>query len=101
MQILNLNWNRQTVAHTQICSPSLRSCFSSNKKVKSSLYLNETFARKFLQTKTHSNMPMKRVLSDPMEFIRKSVHWIQGHDTIDTCFVLNYGYDAPLPWPQV
>ena len=20
---------------------------------------------------------------------------------MDSCFVLNFGYDAPLPWPQV
>ena len=36
-----------------------------------------------------------------MEFVSKSVHWINGQDIMDTCFVLNYGYEAPLPWPQV
>ena len=44
-----------------------------------------------------------RVLQDgqKIEFLSKSVAWIQGHDTMDACFVLNYGYEAPLPWPQV
>ena len=36
-----------------------------------------------------------------MEFVSKSVHWINGQDIMDTCLVLNYGYKAPLPWPQV
>ena len=44
-----------------------------------------------------------RVLQDgeKIEFVSKSVAWIQGHDTMDACFVLNYGFEAPLPWPQV
>ena len=36
-----------------------------------------------------------------MEFVKTSVSWISGKDIMDTCFVLNYGYEAPLPWPQV
>ena len=36
-----------------------------------------------------------------MEFVSKSVSWIQGQDIMDTCFVLNFGYAAALPWPQV
>ena len=44
-----------------------------------------------------------RVLLDAekMEFVSKSVSWIQGQDIMDTCFILNFGYEAPLPWPQV
>ena len=34
-------------------------------------------------------------------FIRKTFSWIHGHDIIDTCIVLNFGFDSPLPWPQV
>ncbi len=36
-----------------------------------------------------------------MEFVSKSVFWIEGKDIMDTCFVLNFGYEAALPWPQV
>ena len=44
-----------------------------------------------------------RVLPDTekLEFVRKSVSWIQGRDIMDTCFILNFGYEAPLPLPQV
>ena len=44
-----------------------------------------------------------RVLPDTekLEFVRKSVSWIEGRDIMDTCIILNFGYDAPLPWPQV
>ena len=36
-----------------------------------------------------------------LEFVKASVAWIQGKDNMDSCFILNYGYEAPLPWPQV
>ena len=36
-----------------------------------------------------------------MEFVKTSVSWISSKDILDTCFILNYGYEAPLPWPQV
>ena len=47
-----------------------------------------------------------------LDFVRKSVSWIQEgqtnsisiiqkKDILDTCFVLNFGYEDPLPWPQV
>ena len=36
-----------------------------------------------------------------MDFISKTVDWINGQDVMDTCFVINYGYEAPLPWSQV
>ncbi len=39
--------------------------------------------------------------AEKMEFVSKSVSWIQGQDIMDTCFVLNFGYAAALPWPQV
>ena len=47
-----------------------------------------------------------------LDFVRKSVSWIQEgqtnsisfikkKDIMDTCFVLNFGYEDPVPWPQV
>ena len=44
-----------------------------------------------------------RVLLDAekLDFVRKLVSWIEGKDILDTCFILNFGYEAPLPWPQV
>ena len=46
---------------------------------------------------------LKRALSDAekLKFVSKSVSWIQGQDTMDSCFILNFGYEAALPWPQV
>ena len=38
---------------------------------------------------------------EKLDFVKTSVTWIQGQDIMDSCFVLNYGYEAPLPWPQV
>ena len=38
---------------------------------------------------------------EKFEFVKTSVFWIEGRDIIDSCFTLNYGYEAPLPWPQV
>ena len=35
------------------------------------------------------------------DFMRKAFNWIHGQDHVDTCFILNFGYEAPLPWPQV
>ena len=40
-------------------------------------------------------------MADKLDFIRTSVNWIQNKDIMDTCFILNYGYEAPLSWPQV
>ena len=39
--------------------------------------------------------------AEKLEFVKTSVAWIQGQDIMDSCFILNYGYEAPLPWPQV
>ena len=46
---------------------------------------------------------LRRVLSndEKLEFVKTSVSWIQGKDIMDTCFILNFGFEAPLPWPQV
>ena len=38
---------------------------------------------------------------EKFDFVRKSVSWIESRNIIDACFVLNFGYEAPLPWPQV
>ena len=38
---------------------------------------------------------------EKLEFVSKSVSWIQGKDIMDSCFILNFGYEAALPWPQV
>ena len=39
--------------------------------------------------------------AEKLEFVKTSVAWIQGQDIMDTCFILNFGYEASLPWPQV
>ena len=54
-------------------------------------------------TKDLSKKPLMRVLAkaEKLEFLKTSVSWIEGKDIMDTCFVLNFGYEAPLPWPQV
>ena len=59
--------------------------------------------RKFLKTEELSNNSLMRVLSieEKFEFIRTTVSWIEGKDIIATCFVLNFGHDDPIPWPQV
>ena len=45
----------------------------------------------------------RRILdgAEKIEFVRTAVAWISDKDIVDTCFVLNFGYDDPLPWPQV
>ena len=54
-------------------------------------------------TKNLSMNPDVRSLPDAekLEFVKTSVSWIEGKDIMDTCFVLNFGYEFPLPWPQV
>ena len=44
-----------------------------------------------------------RLLSyeEKLVFVKTTVSWIEGKDIMDTCFVINFGYEAPLPWPQV
>ena len=48
-------------------------------------------------------MILRRILDvgEKLDFVRTSVAWISDKDIVDTCFVLNFGYDDPLPWPQV
>ena len=49
------------------------------------------------------NHILRRVLSDEekLEFVKTFTSWIEERDIMDTCFILNFGYDSPLPWPQV
>ena len=46
---------------------------------------------------------MRMVLTEKekLESVKTFVYWTEGRDIMDTCFTLNYGYEAPLPWPQV
>ena len=70
------------------------------------IIFHQSYARKFLTKgqKPNVNLP-KRVLSyeEKFEFVRTTVSWISSKrkDIMDTCFILNFGYEAPLPWPQV
>ena len=55
-------------------------------------------------TKTQKpNITLRKALpvEEKLDFVSKTVSWIQGKDIMDSCFILNYGYEAPLPWPQV
>ena len=56
---------------------------------------------KKMENLPNNNLMMVLPETEKLEFVRKSVSWIQGHDIMDTCFILNFGYEAPLPWPQV
>ena len=63
-----------------------------------------SFNPRIFLTKNHKTKnTLRRFLTDDekLEFVKTSVSWISGKDIMDTCFVLNYGYEAPLPWPQV
>ena len=57
----------------------------------------------FLTKTQDPDNTLRRALSDTekLQFVSKSVFWIQGKDTMDSCFILNFGYEASLPWPQV
>ena len=57
----------------------------------------------FLTKTQDPDNTLRRALSDAekLQFVSKSVFWIQGKDTMDSCFILNFGYEASLPWPQV
>ena len=55
-------------------------------------------------TKTQEpNRTLRRPLPDAekLEFMSTTVSWIQGTDIMDSCFILNFGFEAALPWPQV
>ena len=45
----------------------------------------------------------RRVITtrEKLKFIKTLVSWIRSKDILNSCFILNYGYEAPLPWPQV
>ena len=61
-------------------------------------------SRKLLtQTQILNDTLQKKVLSigEKLEFLKTSVSWISSKDIMDTCFVLNYGYEDSLPWAQV
>ena len=57
----------------------------------------------FFTKKQESNNTLKRTITDAekIEFVSKSVSWIEGRNIMDSCFILNFGYRASLPWPQV
>ena len=39
---------------------------------------------------------------EKLNFMNKTVSWMKLTENImDSCFVLNFGYSQPLPWPQV
>ena len=46
---------------------------------------------------------VRMVLPDEekFEFVKTFGSWIEGRDIRDSCFTLNFGFEAPLPWPQV
>ena len=55
--------------------------------------------RKFV--KQNNTLAMALLDGEKFEFVANSVSWIEGRNIMDSCFTLNFGYDAPLPWPQV
>ena len=60
--------------------------------------------RKFLTKSQNLNILLRRwVLTnvEKLNFVETMVSWISSKDKIDSCFILNFGYEAPLPWPQV
>ena len=59
--------------------------------------------RKFLTKTQNPKNTLQRLLTndEKLEFVKTSVTWISSKDIMDTCFILNFGYEAPLPWPQV
>ena len=62
------------------------------------------FDRKFVQIKNQKpNNPLTRILTaeEKLDFVGTLASWISSKDIMDTCFILNFGYEAPLPWPQV
>ena len=58
-------------------------------------------AASFAAKNLSNNSLMRVSFEEKLEFIRTTVSWIEGKDIMDTCFVLNFGYEDPLPWPQV
>ena len=65
------------------------------------IFLN--IAKKFLIISPRKNKTLRMVLPDKekLEFVKTVGSWIEGRDVMDSCFTLNFGFEAPLPWPQV
>ena len=63
--------------------------------------MKNIYVRKFLTKSQKTKNTTKRVLTDEekLEFVKISVSWISSN--MNTCFILNFGYEASLPWPQV
>ena len=62
------------------------------------------YARKFLTKSQNLNKAQRRWIltkKEKWDFVKTSVSWINSEDKMDSCFILNFGYKAPLPWPQV
>ena len=57
----------------------------------------------FSTKRQEPNNTLRRTLpvAEKLEFVSKTVSWIQGTDIMDSCFILNFGFEAALPWPQV
>ena len=56
-----------------------------------------------VKTKPISTDSSRIILTEDekFDFVKTSVSWIEGEDIMNKCFVLNFGYNAPVPWPQV
>ena len=77
-----------------------------NLKIKKRTELNTSNSciyRKFLTKTQKQENTLRRVLNgeEKLNFVKTSVSWISSKDIMNTCFVLNYGFEAALPWPQV
>ena len=62
--------------------------------------------RKFLTKNQNLNLSLRMrgwVLTnmEKWDFVKTAVSWISSKDKMDGCFILNFGYKAPVPWPQV
>ena len=60
--------------------------------------------RIFVTKSQNLNISLRRWVLTKVEkwdFVKTVVSWISSKDIIDSCFILNFGYKAPLPWPQV
>ena len=60
-------------------------------------------AKQFFIISPRTSKTRRMVLPDEekLEFVKTVGSWIDGRAIMDSCFTLNFGYEAPLPWPQV
>ena len=65
-------------------------------KISKNIFIND---RKILTNQKHPSSALTG--DEKLTFVITAVSWISGKDIMDTCFILNFGYEAPLPWPQV